>query len=186
MYYSILCIPLSQPSYTQSVRLSLRRMYIVFRYTSPQAAVSYNDLVFLVHHLPPPLLIPGDFNLHHPLWGDSVTSPHAHSLSSLIPAFSLNCLNDGLLTHHCQTSSFSCIDVSLCPSFVHPLLSWCILSSFHSSDQYPTLLTEVFQNASAAHRSPRWCYERADWASFRDVTYASRSMNGFSSVNRAL
>ena len=70
--------------------------------------------------------------LQLPLWGDLVTSPHAHFVTSLLPAFSLSCVNDGLLTHyHCEITSFSCINVSLSFS---SFLSWHRLSSFHGSD----------------------------------------------------
>ena len=49
-------------------------------------------------------------------------------------------LNDCLPTHyHCQTTSFSCIDVSQ----FFPFLSWHRLSSFHCSDHYPILVTDV-------------------------------------------
>ncbi|WP_369123698.1 hypothetical protein, partial [Clostridioides difficile] len=106
----------------------------------------------MVRQLPPPLLLLGDFNLRHPLWGDSVTPPHAHFLTSLLPAFSLSCLNDGLPTHyHCQTSSFSCIDVSLCSSSVLPFLSSSRLSSFHVSDHYLITLTEISLDVSLVH-----------------------------------
>ena len=111
-------LSLSQTSYTQSL--------------SPGSPVSYNDLVSLFRQLPPSLLLLGDFNLRIPLCYDSVTSPHAHFLRSFLTAFSLSCLSEGLPTHcHCQTSSFSCIDVSLCSSSALPFLSWCCLSSFH-------------------------------------------------------
>ena len=81
--------------------------------------------------------------------------PLTLTFSSLLPAFSLSCLNDSLPTHyHCQTSSFSCIDVSLCSSFVLPLLSWQRLCSFHGSDHYPVLLAEVFHEAFSASPSP--------------------------------
>ena len=73
----------------------------------PGSLVSHNDLVSLVRQLfPSLLLLLGDPYLRHPLWGIPVTSPHTNILTSLLPAFYISCLNDGLPTHHqCQTSS---------------------------------------------------------------------------------
>ena len=78
-------------------------------------------LVSLVCQFLPPLLL-FFFNLRHSLWGDSAMS--SCTLSYFSPFhfhFSLSCVNDGPPTHyHCQTTSFPCIDVSLCSPF--PLL----------------------------------------------------------------
>ena len=61
-------LPLTTQLHALTVRLSLRRTYIVCSvYLAPGSPVSYNDLVSLVHQLPLPLLLLGDFNLGYPL-----------------------------------------------------------------------------------------------------------------------
>ena len=82
-------------------------------YLNSVSPISYDDLVRQLS--PPPILLRlGDFNLRCPLLGDKVTSPHAHLLSSLLPVFSLRCLNYNLPTHyHCQTSYVSCTYIFL-------------------------------------------------------------------------
>ena len=93
----LLKLSLTQPSYTHSLSVFPFVRYTVCSvYLAPGSPVSYNNLVSLVRQLSPLLLPLGDFNLRHPLWSDSVTSPHAHFLTSLLPAFILSCLNDPL------------------------------------------------------------------------------------------
>ena len=83
-------IPLTTQLHVVAVRLSLRRPLTVSSvYLGLGSPVSYDDLISLVRQLPPPLLLLGDFNLHHPLCGDTVTSPYGHFLTSQLPAFSL-------------------------------------------------------------------------------------------------
>ena len=54
----------------------------------------------LLHQLLEPFLLVGDFNIRHPSWGDTVASPNAAMLFSVISDFSLCCLNSGLPTHY--------------------------------------------------------------------------------------
>ena len=77
-------------------------------YLAPGVPIARNDLVELLRQLPEPFLLVGDFNIRHPIWGDTVASPNA---AMLLPVTldRLCCLSFGLLTHyHLSTDSFSC------------------------------------------------------------------------------
>ena len=93
---------------------------------APGVPIARDDLVELLHQLPEPFLLVGDFNIHHPSWGDMVASPNTAMLLSVTLGFSLCRVNSDLPIHyHGSTNSFSCIDLSF-----RPVLS-------ERSDHYP-------------------------------------------------
>ena len=51
------------------------------------------DIANLLRQLLTIVLILGDFNLRHPLWGDSIVSQKARFLVSLLDVYSLGYLN---------------------------------------------------------------------------------------------
>ena len=108
-------MPLRTPLHAVAARVHARKSYTICSlYLTPGQPVTKDALADLLHQLPPPLLLLGDFNIRHPLWGDMVTSPSAGMLLSIMADFSLGCLNTGDPTHfHSSTSSYSCIDLSL-------------------------------------------------------------------------
>ena len=98
---------------------------------APGVPIPQDDLVGLLHQLPEPFLLVGDFNIRHPSWGDTVTSANAAMILSLTSEFSLCCLNFDLpMDYNRSTDSFSCIDLSFCSSSVVLDFIWCRLSSF--------------------------------------------------------
>ena len=91
-----------------------------------------------------PILLVGDFNVRHPLWGNTVTSPRAADLLGVTSQFSLSCLNSGLPTHYSAVwGSFSCIDLAFCSTSVLLDFSWFLLDCMHGSNHFPILVSEV-------------------------------------------
>ena len=61
-----------------AARVILSRPYSVCSlYLLPSEAVSYENLEDLIKQLQPPIILVGDFNIRHPMWGDTSTSPNA-------------------------------------------------------------------------------------------------------------
>ena len=89
------------------------------------------------------LLIPGDFNCHHPLWDSRGTSdPRGEEVFDWVISFDLLPLNDPdtptLL--HCSSGSRSSPDISFAPSTLAFSCSWKVLQNL-GSDHLPILLS---------------------------------------------
>lgn len=165
-------IPLRTTLHAAATRIHLGCDYTVCSlYLAPSTPVTKMDLDDLFRQLPSPVVVLGDFNIRHPLWGDSITSPNANILVDLLPKYSLGCLNSGLPTfERLDQRSSSCIDVTLCSVSILDHFRWSRFDFLYGSDHYPFSL-------HGKHPSPApspytsWRYQRADWASFyRDTS----------------
>lgn len=140
-------------------------------YLAPSCPYSEADLVALFQQLPPPVLVLGDFNLRHPVWGDTVSSPHADWLLGLLDTFNLYCLNTGMPTHESlKSGTSSCIDVSLCSLDVSDRFEWSRSPCLRGSDHYPIYIQTLRPSPQPPPLSA-WRYNRADWSSFSQATY---------------
>src|SRR5215469_6736857 len=105
-------------------------------YLPPFEAVSYEDLEDLVKQLKPLIILVGDFNIRHPMCGDTSTSPNANIVIELITKHNMVCMNSSVPTHYHQASqSFTHIDISLCSNIISESLMWSRLDDLHGSDQ---------------------------------------------------
>src|SRR5678816_4519783 len=140
-------------------------------YLAPSCIYSREDLFGLFRNLPPPLLVLGDFNIRHPLWGDSVSSPNADWLLGVLQGFSLGCLNTGLPTfERFDTRTSSCVDISLCSLSFIDKFWWDRSPYLCGSDHYPIYLTSLCPDRPPTPYTS-WRYDRADWSSFLTATY---------------
>src|SRR5678815_2921621 len=114
-------------------------------YLAPSCIYTREDLFGLFRNLPPPLLVLGDFNIRHPLWGDSVSSPNADWLLGVLQGFSLGCLNTGLPTfERFDTRTSSCVDISLCSLSFIDKFWWDRSPYLCGSDHYPIYILHLF------------------------------------------
>src|SRR5215470_16663587 len=135
-------------------------------YLPPSEAVRYEDLENLIKQLQPPIILVGDFNIRHPMWGDTSTSPNANIVVDLITKHDMVCMNSGAPTHYHQASqSFKHIDISLCSNIISQSLMWSRLNDLHGSDHYPIIIAEMGTDSSLDSLS-RWCFRREDWLFF--------------------
>src|SRR5215469_2632770 len=155
-------------------------------YLPPSEAVSYEDLEDLIKQLEPHFIFVGDFNIRHPMWGDTSTSPNANIVIDLIAKHNLVCMNSGAPTHYHQASqSFTHIDISLCSNIISQSLMWSSLDDLYSRDHYPIIIALMGTDSSLDSPS-RWCFWRADWALFRDAAKIFQSLISFPSIDKAL
>src|SRR5215469_3400855 len=150
-----------------AARVILSRPYsLCSLYLPPSEAVSYEDLKDLIRHLQPPIILVGDFNIHHPMWGDTSTSPNATIVIELITKHNMVCKNSDAPTHYHQASqSFTHIDISLCSNIISQSLMCSRLDDLNGSDHYPIIIAEMGTDSSLNSQS-RWCFRRAEWALF--------------------
>jgi ribonuclease HI len=144
-------------------------------YLPPCVPYSFQDFQQLLSQLPPPVLLVGDFNLRHTLWGDTVNSPIAEKLIPLLFQYSYTCLNGGQPTfERLNPPSSTCIDISFSTSTILHRFHWQRLPSLHGSDHYPILVTSA-QQQTVLPPPPKWNYARANWPSFTQSTSITHS-----------
>ena len=178
-------LQLRSPLQAVGVKVFLGRFYsLCSLYLPPGAPVDRRDLHDLVHELPSPFLLLGDFNGRHPLWDDGASTPRGVLLASFIEDEELEILNTGEVTHfHSQTGTFTSIDLSLCSSNCLLDFRWSVLPDLYGSDHFPILLESI--DSLPESRLPRWRLDKADWQRFRDLTSFARPLADFVSSDDA-
>ena len=169
-----------------AVKLFLQRQYTICSiYLPPNEVVHDNDITSLLHQLPEPFLILGDFNGRHPLWGDITTNARGDLLSTFIEREGVGLLNTGEPTHfHVQTGSLTAIDLSLCSPNALLDFEWYVVNDRHTSDHFPIVLNTA--SGPPLPRSPKWNLHRADWITFRTRSSVDATAGEFASVDEAL
>lgn len=125
------------------VQLYLERRYtVVSIYLRLTAALNNADLRKLVGQLPRPFLVLGDLNGCHPLWRDISVNLRGNQLFVLIEKLKLEILNTNYFTHfHVQTTSFSCLDLSLNSPDTQANFGWEVANDFYGSAYFPNTLS---------------------------------------------
>lgn len=101
------------------------------------------ELRSIISSLPSPILVMGDFNTHHTMWGSHFCDGFAPVLVYIIDDVNLCVLNDGSPTRRVlpHQNSKSVVDLSLSSASISSLISWKVLSSSYGSDHFPILLS---------------------------------------------
>ena len=168
------------------LRVFLQRwITIISVYFSPSHTINYNAFHNLLSQLQPPLLVVGDFNCRHTLWGDSIVNSRGRSLEQFLSTIDLSILNTDRPTHFdTRTQSFSCLDLSLCSPSLNLQLHWSVLDQVPFSDHFPILLSPT--SYIPLPNPPRWCFHRADWHSFTSLSGLSKEPSTFSNISDML
>ena len=168
------------------LRVFLQRwITIVSIYFSPSQPIDFPMFETLIAQLEPPLIVAGDFNCRHSLWGDSLTNTRGRNLVNFLKNTDLIILNSDIPTHFdYRTQTFSCIDLSLCSPTLRLDIHWSVLSNFTSSDHFPILLSPT--NYVSIPNPPRWCFDKADWSTFTSLSTLSLPPSHFAQTSDML
>jgi len=97
-----------------------------------------NDFYDLLHQLPPPILITGDFNSHSTIWGCTKLDCRGKMVEDIVTKHNLCILNVISSTYiHPATGSSSAIDLSVCSPDIFLDMHWKTLDDLCGSDHYP-------------------------------------------------
>ncbi|XP_064475855.1 cholinesterase 1-like [Ornithodoros turicata] len=91
--------------------------------------------------LPPPFLVVGDINAHHPRWGSARTDRRGIRWVDVIGEMDLCLLNDGSPTFLRRDFSTDVLDVSICSKDVSRSLSWSTDVDGKGSDHLPIYIS---------------------------------------------
>lgn len=137
-------------------------------YLPPGSPPSTLDITNLLEQVPKPVLLIGDMNAHHPLWGSSKISSRGKVLEAVIEEYNLTVLNNGDDTFVCHATGIgSSIDIALCSEEITGLLDFDILQDTYSSDHLPIVINLPETHQHHLVRT-KWRIEDADWELYRD------------------
>ena len=107
-------------------------------YLPPGITIPMLGLRNLIAELPPPLLLMGDVNAHHVIWGCNSIDTRGRQLEGLFNDEALCILNSGDHTHITLPSGrTSAIDLSVCSPELAPRLTWSVAGDPSGSDHFP-------------------------------------------------
>jgi exonuclease III len=116
----------------------------------------------------PNLIITGDFNAHHPMFGGQKTDSAGKTMESLIDDNNLCLLNDKSGTYLTNKGSTTAIDLTITSRNLATKCNWTVFNNTMGSDHYPitTSINDIeIPNPIA---EPSYIYKRANWQHFKD------------------
>lgn len=138
------------------------------------------DLYLLFSSIPPPIVLLGDFNAHHTLWGHHSCDAFGLSLLEGFDDSNLCILNDGSPTRRVYPSQNpkSAVDLSLCSPSLSPYVTWKILPLTYGSDHFPIVVSLSNKSSPYCNPSPSLKYRLSDvdwsvYSSSLDIKLAS-------------
>ena len=133
--------------------------------------ITLNNLENLVTELSPsPVVLLGDFNAHHTMWGSMSVSPRGQIIEKFLDTHSLCFLNDCSPTFQSRSyRSLSAIDLSVTSAHLTQHFQWTVSSDPLFSDHFPISISIP----SLTYLPPvptiqKWKTELADWTKFND------------------
>lgn len=132
-----------------------------------------SELCNIFNSIPSPVVILGDFNIHHTSWGshfcDTLSAPFIDILDDLNLCF----MNDGTPTRRVSPTQncHSAIDLSICSPDLSSLLHWKVLDSSFGSDHFPILIFSPNSTSIQYTFNPRLKHnlKRADWSLYAQI-----------------
>ena len=155
-------ISLNTPLQAVAVTVQTRfRFTICNIYTSPNHDFSLQLIKNIYDQLPKPCLIVGDFNAHHPRWGDPRTDARGNIMVDLIDSTDLVLLNDGSPTRTTH-NSHSAIDLTFCTASIALEFDWRVHKSPLFSDHNPILI-DIQTTEDNPIETQSWNLKKANW-----------------------
>ena len=150
-----------------AVEIFLHRKITVCSLYSPRSSNLNEELLTdLLRQLPSPVIIMGDFNAYHRVWGNATVDARGRQVLSFTQNNSLNIANDGEPTRTTQHSE-TVIDLTIVSPTLEPELEWKIFNSPLDSDHNPIIISvkRSFRNDSTSIRTN---IKRANWEVYRN------------------
>ena len=126
-----------------------------------------SDTLDVINSLPTPILVLGDVNAKHPVWG----SDHSDSRGTIINDWVLDneffVLNDGSPTRYClRNNSYSHIDITMTNISQSHKFKWKTVTNRLVSDHFPIIIEHEFEQLYVT-KLPRWKIDKANWVEYR-------------------
>lgn len=128
-----------------------------------------SDLDSILSSVPSPLIVMGDFNCRHSLWGSISNDLCSSSLLDLLDNMNLCVLNNGSATRRVSPSqNISVPDLSLASPSLFSLLEWTVLPNSLGSDHFPIQISYLQSISPMTPLQPLLKYRvcEADWEKY--------------------
>jgi ribonuclease HI len=156
-------------------------------YIPPSESLTTTELTGLIGQLPEPILLLGDFNAHHPLWGSPSACPRGNLLSNFLLDSDFVVLNNSSPTYfHTPSKSFSHIDLSILSSGISSHFAWSVQDDTMGSDHFPVCLRLLSSYPSEQGRIPKWIFPKANWDVFQETITFPHTVDSFATVEGAV
>lgn len=140
--FSSLSIPSFNSETLQAVAARVGEVTYLSIYISEKDLNALPIVDTIIDSLPKPIVVLGDFNAHHSLWGAPNNDSMGNGLMEIINDHNLCVLNDGCPTRRPVLGQVpSHVDITLSSPELSSLLNWECLSLSSSSDHYPILIS---------------------------------------------
>ena len=123
-----------------------------------------NELRDGVRQLPKPIILMGDFNAHHEMWGNDRTDQRGKVVETRIIQEELNVLNNGAVTHISGTA----IDLTIVSPELEADMQWTAIPTVLSSDHFPVLVSISTSRREFKHGHDIINYRRGNWKRYRE------------------
>lgn len=130
-----------------------------------------NQLRHVLEQIPEPIILLGDCNGHHRIWGSKANNSRGMLLADVANEFNINFLNDGSTTF-ISGQKETTVDVTMTSASITHTLQWSADLDPLGSDHVPITLF-LNETSPETSRRPRWLYNQADWSAFQSSVEAS-------------
>lgn len=179
--YTRISLPIFDDIYAVAVKL--QQFSILCIYLPHPTVQIFNNVKVIFNLMCGPILILGDFNSHHNLWGSPISDAPGRRLYDLSDEFDLCVLNDGRPTRRTRPNeSSSHVDVSFCSSSLASLLSWDVDNLTYGSDHAPIYISFPFYSPAPTF-SPlqKFRIRSANWSSYS--SYLDNKVDSLPSIS---
>ncbi|XP_062527025.1 RNA-directed DNA polymerase from mobile element jockey isoform X1 [Bombyx mori] len=164
-----------------AIRLQFNNEEIsIVSFYSPTSAASqnftYTHINNLIDSLPKPLLLAGDFNAHHTMWGCTSNNGRGTTLHSIIEDSDLCILNDGQATtvgsHKWRPNA---LDLTIVSSSLSLRCNWSVHNDPMGSYHLPTVTSILFSysentnNKASQGNFSKPSYINVDWFKYKQI-----------------
>lgn len=142
-------------------------------YLPPSLKFTKNDILGIIHQLPPPCVLCGDFKSHNDIWWCDKTDATGRIIENIINDVDLTILNKYYSHTHFSAYSgkFSSIDLTIIsPSELKLYFEWNTYSDLCCSDQFPIIISLI--EPKIIGRRSKWVFTNVNWTQFQnDVNF---------------
>ena len=119
----------------------------------------------------PKLLLLGDFNAHHPMWGSATSNWNGRTISSIVEQHDFVVLNIASPTHFSTNASnvaWSLLDLTIASPRLASKCTVHVTGDFLGSDHSIVTTRIMGERAWHACPPPRWSFSKANWVAFSE------------------
>lgn len=140
-------------------------------YIPNQKKFDASEIVNIIHQLPTPFLLTGDFNSHSAYWGSDKTDDRGKQIEKIAEMDNIILLNNGEPTrlNSAIGNKFSTIDLSMCSTSLAQRINWSTLPEIYDSDHIPIKIDLFSSKAPLNKTPPRWKLKNTYWNLFSQM-----------------